>query len=133
MLKLEGFQYASALDLNMGYYHIHLTPAACRLCTIVLPWGKYEYTRLPMGVNCAPDIFQERINDLFQGMEYVRAYLDDLLILSMGNWADHCDKLDSTLQKLGEAGLKVNCEKSFFGRTETEYLGFWITQKGIRP
>ena len=25
MLKLEGFQYASALDLNMGYYHIHLT------------------------------------------------------------------------------------------------------------
>ena len=133
MLKLEGFQYASALDLNMGYYHIHLTPEASRLCTIVLPWGKYEYTRLPMGVKCSPDVFQERMSDLFQGMEYVRAYLDDLLILSKGDWNDHIEKLDRTLSKLAEAGLKVNCEKSFFGRTETEYLGFWITRHGMRP
>ena len=125
MLKLEGFQYASALDLNMGYYHIHLTPAASRLCTIVLPWGKYEYTRLPMGVKCSPDIFQERMSDLFQGMEFVRAYIDDLLLLTKGDWSDHVVKVGQVLQRLGEAGLKVNCEKSFFGRTETEYLGFW--------
>ena len=26
MQKLEGFQYAMALDLNMGYYYIHLDP-----------------------------------------------------------------------------------------------------------
>ena len=37
--KLEGFQYATSLDLNMGYYHIKLTPNASRLCTVVLPWG----------------------------------------------------------------------------------------------
>jgi hypothetical protein len=35
--KLEGFQYATSLDLNMGYYHILLTPNASRLCTVVLP------------------------------------------------------------------------------------------------
>ena len=39
--KLEGFTYATSLDLNMGYYHIELTPNARRLCTIVMPWGKY--------------------------------------------------------------------------------------------
>ena len=26
LLKLEGFQYATSLDLNMGYYHIELVP-----------------------------------------------------------------------------------------------------------
>jgi hypothetical protein len=26
LLKLEGFQYATTLDLNMGYYHIKLSP-----------------------------------------------------------------------------------------------------------
>ena len=26
LLKLEGFQYATSLDLNMGYYHIELHP-----------------------------------------------------------------------------------------------------------
>ena len=25
LLKLYGFQYATSLDLNMGYYHIHLS------------------------------------------------------------------------------------------------------------
>jgi hypothetical protein len=41
--ELEGFMYATSLDLNMGYYHMLLTPFARRLCTIVLPWGKYKY------------------------------------------------------------------------------------------
>ena len=49
LIKLEGFKYAKSLDLNMGYYHITLTPTAAQLCTIVLPWGKYEYVHLPMG------------------------------------------------------------------------------------
>jgi hypothetical protein len=37
--KLEGFMYATSLDLNMGYYHMILTPFARQFCTIVLPWG----------------------------------------------------------------------------------------------
>ena len=43
LMKLEGFQWATALDLNMGYYHIELCLASKKACTIVLPWGKYEY------------------------------------------------------------------------------------------
>jgi hypothetical protein len=35
--KVEGFYLASSLDLNMGYYHIGLTPYASSLCTVVLP------------------------------------------------------------------------------------------------
>ena len=56
--ELEGFTYATALDLNMGYYTIRLDPDASNICTIVLPWGKYSYLRLPMGVACSPEIFQ---------------------------------------------------------------------------
>ena len=29
--------------------------------------------------------------------------------------------------------LKINAKKSFFGKQELEYLGYWITQKGIQP
>ena len=82
MLKLEGFQYATSLDLNMGYYHIELCPDSKKLCTIVLPFGKYEYQRLPMGLCNSPDIFQEKMSTLMQDLEYVRAYIDDLLILT---------------------------------------------------
>ncbi len=41
--ELEGFTYATALDLNMGYYTIGLYQAASKMCTIIFHWGKYSY------------------------------------------------------------------------------------------
>jgi hypothetical protein len=37
--ELEGFTFATALDLNMGYYTIRLDPNASRICTVIFPWG----------------------------------------------------------------------------------------------
>ena len=81
----------------MGYYHILLTPSTHRLCTIVLPWGKYEYCHLPMGVCNSPEIFQERMSDLMTGLEFVHTYLDDLLVLMKSDWNDHLNKLEQVL------------------------------------
>jgi hypothetical protein len=44
--ELEGFTYATALDLNMGYYTIRLDPTASKMCIIIFPWGQYSYKRL---------------------------------------------------------------------------------------
>jgi hypothetical protein len=133
LLKLQGFKFATSLDLNMGYYHIELNPDSKRLCTIVLPFGKFEYQRLPMGLCNSPDIFQEKMSELFAGLDFVRAYIDDLLITSHDSWDDHLDKLDLVFRKLTDVGLKVNAKKSFFGQHELEYLGYWITRTGISP
>jgi hypothetical protein len=35
--ELEGFTYATALDLNMGYYTIRLDPTASKMCPIIFP------------------------------------------------------------------------------------------------
>jgi hypothetical protein len=131
--NLEGFAYASSIDLNMGYYHIELSPGAKKLCTIVLPWGKYEYQKLPMGLCNSPDIFQEKMNELFVGMDNVRAYIDDLLLITCGTYEEHLTELDEVLLRLRKAGLKVNAEKSRFCTGELEYLGYWITRDGIKP
>ena len=133
LLKLEGFTYATALDLNMGYYHIELSPSSKALCTIVLPFGKYEYQRLPMGLSSSVDIFQEKMSEMFQDLENVRAYIDDLLVLSTGTYEDHLEKLDEVLRRLNKAGLKVNAKKSHFCTDEVEYLGYRISRKGIQP
>ena len=133
LLKLEGFTYATSLDLNMGYYHIELSPLSKQMCTIVLPWGKFEYQKLPMGLCNSPDIFQEKMSTLFHDLENVRAYIDDLLVLGTGTWEEHILQLDEVLTRLQKAGLKVNAKKSFFGRHELEYLGYWITRGGVMP
>ena len=117
----------------MGYYHIQLNPDARKYCTVILPWGKYEYLRLPMGLCNAPDIFQEKMSELMADLEFVRAYIDDLLVITISDFQDHLDKLEQTLTRLQESGLKVNMSKCKFAQKELEYLGYFLTRYGIRP
>jgi hypothetical protein len=131
--ELEGFTFATALDLNMGYYTIRLDPDASRICTIIFPWGKYSYKRLPMGVAGSPDIFQAKMSELMATLEFVRTYLDDLLCITKGNLEDHLLRLREVLIRLRDAGLKVNADKSKFCALETEYLGYILTRDGIKP
>jgi hypothetical protein len=69
--ELEGFTYATTLDLNMGYYTIMLDLTASRMCTIIFPWGKYSYEILPMGFGGSADIFQAQIMDLMASLRFV--------------------------------------------------------------
>jgi hypothetical protein len=59
--EIEGFSFATALDLNIGYYTIRLDPDASKICTIIFPWEKYSYKRLSMGIAGSPDIFQGKM------------------------------------------------------------------------
>ncbi len=130
--ELEGFTYATALDLNMGYYTIRLDPMASKMCTIIFPWGKYSYKSLPMGFGGSADIFQAQIMDLMAALEFVRAYMDDLLIIVRETLDELLQKMETVLTRLRDAGLKVNAAKSLFCAHEIEYLGYILTRGGIK-
>jgi hypothetical protein len=131
--ELEGFTFATALDLNMGYCTIRLDPNASRICTVIFPWGKYSYKRLPMGIAGYPDIFQSKMLELMEDLEYVQTYLDDLLCISRSSLEDHLKKLEEVFRHLLDAGLQVNVEKLTFCTLEIEYLGYILTRDGIKP
>jgi hypothetical protein len=107
---LEGFACATALS----YYTIRLDLTASEMCTIIFPWGKYSYERLPMGFGGSADIFQAQIMDLMASLEFVQAYMDDLLIITRGILDEHLQKMETVLTKLRDVGLKVNVAKSLF-------------------
>jgi hypothetical protein len=65
-------------------------------------------------------------------LEYVRAYLDDLLCISKLSLEDHPEKLEEVLRWLRDVGLKVKAEKSSFCAFEIEYLGFVLTRDGVK-
>ena len=73
------------------------------------------------------------MGSLFQDLEYVRAYIDDLLIISNSTYEDHLDKLGKVLQRLQDKGLRINAPKSNFATDEIEYLGYTLTRDGIKP
>ena len=118
LLNLEGFKYATSLDLNTRYYNIRLINQASNLWTIIPPWGKYKYKRMSIGICNSPEIFQEKMNNCFCGFEFIRSYIDKLLIITKGDWSNHLNKLELLLKKLKYNGLKCNTEKSFFGKTQ---------------
>jgi hypothetical protein len=76
----------------MGSYTFRLGPTASRMCTIIFPWGKYSYKRLPMGFGGSADIFQAQIMDLITSREFVQVYMDDLLIITRGILDKHLKK-----------------------------------------
>ena len=83
-----------------------------------------------MGYAGSSDIFQAELMDLMEALEYVRAYIDDLLVITRGTLEDHLEKLGEVLRRMREAGLKVNAAKSFFCTHEIEYLGYILTRGG---
>jgi hypothetical protein len=64
------------------------------------------------------------------GLNYVQAYLDDILILTKNTYEIHLHKVDTVLQKQHAA---INLEKSMLDTMLFEYLGFHIKMSGICP
>ncbi len=98
--ELEGFTYAAALDLNMGYYTIRLDPQVSEMCTIIFPWSKYSYLRLPIGFAGSADISQAEMGNLMASLKYIRAYIDDLFVITKGSLGDHLAKLEAVFIRL---------------------------------
>ncbi len=65
-----------------------------------------------MGIAGSSDIFQEKMLEIMESLEYVKACLDDLLCISKLSLEDHLEKLEEVLRRLCNAGLKVNAAKS---------------------
>ena len=77
----------------MGYYTIRLDSDVPKICTILFPWRKYSYLRLPMGIAGSLDIFHAKMSELIVALEFVKTYLDDLLCITWANLDDHLEKL----------------------------------------
>jgi hypothetical protein len=52
------------------------------------------YQRLPVGFSRSADIFQVEMGNLIAALEYARAYIDDLLVITKSSHDDHLGKLE---------------------------------------
>ena len=128
----EVFQYATALDINMGYYTISISPAIQGIMTIVTEFGKFKYNCLPTGMCDLGDIFQAKIEDLLGDIEGVKIYINYLLVLIKEFFSKYTKQLRIIFGRLRAAGLKVNDPKCSSGLKEIPYLGYVITREGIK-
>ena len=130
--KRSGYSCFTKIDISMQYYTFELTERAKDLCVIVTPFGKFRYNVAPMGVKQSPDFAQEIMETVLQDEEDVEIYLDDIGI--WGKSRQHIEAVESrVLTKLENNGFTVNPLKCEWRVQETDWLGHWLTPKGLKP
>jgi hypothetical protein len=81
------------------------------------------------GLTNSPATFQTMMDEIFQeeiAQGWLRIYMDDALIATEDDKADHGRKVNHFLSKLAEHDLYLKPEKCKFYQNEVEYLGVVI-------
>ena len=130
--KLGKAKYFTTLDLRAGYHHIALTKDSIKKTGFCVPFGKYEYLKVPFGLAQAPAYFQNLMNKVLTGLNFAIAYLDDIIIFSKTP-EEHLKHIKIVLQRLQEANLKMKKSKCSFFKKELHYLGHLLTTSGLKP
>jgi hypothetical protein len=132
--QLGRSKYYSTLDLAHGYHQIPMNPADCEKTAFSTDKGHFEYLRMPFGLKGAPGTFQRLMNKVLTGLNGIKAfvYLDDIIIYAK-DLLEHTQKLSEIFQRLWQYQLKLQPLKCEFLRKEVTYLGYKITDEGVKP
>lgn len=130
--SLGGAKLFSSLDLAHGYFQVAMHPDSVAKTAFRVPWGLYEFLRLPQGLCNSPSTFQRIMELIFGDMNLSECvlYLDDLLVFS-DTFEEHLRRLDKVLSRLETHGLKLKGTKCQLFRTSVTHLGHIVSDQGI--
>ncbi|ORD97962.1 YG31B [Hepatospora eriocheir] len=117
--------------MEKGYYQIKIDSNDTHKTAFALPNDLYEFTRIPFGLKNAPRVFQRVMQQILNVLDFVKVYLDDILIHSE-NIHDHIQHCKIILELLKNHNVKINFDKSKFIQYEVKYIGFIISNQGIK-
>lgn len=130
--SLAGCKVFCSLDLATAYTQLQLSENSRKIVVINTIKGLFTYNRLPQGASSSAAIFQQIMETILDGIEYVHCYLDDVLIAGE-NFDDCYRRVTLVLDRLLKANVKVNFKKCKFFVNKLPYLGHIITDDGLLP
>ena len=123
----------STLDLTSGFWQMLLHPKSRSYTAFTIPgMGQFQWVTSAMGLLGCPSTFQRLVEAVVEGLSNIIVYIDDLIVHSDSH-EQHLRSLDQLFERLQAHNLKVNLKKCVFGSKDVMYLGFHLTESGIKP
>jgi hypothetical protein len=72
------------------------------------------------------------MENVLSDIEDANVYIDDVGAFS-SNWEHHINLLATILWQLRENGFTINQLKYEWAVKETDWLGYWLTPRGLKP
>ena len=85
-----------------------LSKSARKTCTIVTPWGLYEYLLVPIGIVMSSNVFQVKLAEIFSHLSHALEYINDIVIIRYGTFDKYLKDTKQVLDILCNSGIQVN-------------------------
>ena len=131
--RVAGSPYITTLDLTKGYWQVPVAAGDREKTAFTTPFGLFQFTRMPFGLQGAPATFQRMVDRVLNGLnDFSSAYIDDVIVFSR-TWDEHLGHLGTVLRRVQQAGLTVKRKKCQFGTAECVYLGHVVGSGEVCP
>ena len=132
IFNLNGSTVFSKVDLYKGFHQIEIDENSRNMTTFSTHVGLRRYKRLNFGVSSAPEIFQNEIRQVLEGLNGVLNISDDIVIHGE-NQKQHDDNLRALFRRLQEHNLTLNKQKCVFSKSQITFYGYVFSASGISP
>ncbi|XP_053403100.1 uncharacterized protein K02A2.6-like [Mercenaria mercenaria] len=135
--ELSNAKVFSKCDVKNAFWHVVLDEKSSYLTTFETPFARYRWLKMPFGISPAPEYFQQFLEQNLTGLSGIKAIADDIIIYGKGETyeealRDHDNNMQKLLERCQERGIKLNRDKFQLHKTEMQFVGHLLTDKGVQ-
>lgn len=133
LAALAGKKYFTSLDAASGYWQIPMEASSIPLTAFICHEGLFEFEVMPFGLTNAPATFQRMMNAVLGDLLWHKCfvYLDDILVFG-STFEEHLGNLRTVFDRMRQAGLLLKKKKCHFALSSLTFLGFVVSDHGIK-
>ena len=90
--RLHGAKVFTIVDVKNGFWHVALDEQSSYLTTFHIPFGRYQWNRMPFGICSAPEIFQRKMHEIIEGLQGMEVVADDFLVVGRGETSEGANR-----------------------------------------
>jgi hypothetical protein len=124
-------RYFATADSVHSYFQLALDEESRDLTTFMLPSGRWQYLRGPMGLSATLDNWCRKSNFVIKGKENTRKIVDNILCWG-ATMQELMSKLDTILLRYKAIGITLSIKKFKISK-EVAFAGYVVKQGAIRP